>query len=60
MDIDKEQLKQAVNRMIDNEDWMEAERLLDAIVMDVRNQSFIRKALDSSGNVVSYAGDSVG
>jgi len=53
MDVDKEQLKQVVSRLIEEERWSEAVRLLDAIESSARNQSVVRKAFDDASNIVS-------
>jgi hypothetical protein len=52
MDVDKEKVKQALNRLIDEGKWPEAQRLLDAIESRNRNESIIRKALDDTRNVL--------
>ena len=53
MDVDKDKVKQVVNRLIDEDKWAEAVRLLDALESSARNQSVVRKALDDASNIVS-------
>ena len=49
--MDKEQLKKVVNRLIDEDKWDEASRLLIAVESHERNQLFIRRAFNDVSNV---------
>jgi hypothetical protein len=52
MNVDKEQVKQAVNRLIDEGKWNEAQRLLSAVESKLRHESFIRKIIGDAADVV--------
>ena len=51
MHVDKERVKKVLNRLIDEGNWAQMRKLIEALEMQDRNESVIRNALDDVRDV---------